>query len=344
MKLQRNGLEFGLIGLLWVLLLTLTPLGVDIAWPTEFWIRQVFLAFVLTGAYYFNTVFLLPKYLNDNQFIRYGIIIISLILGMMLLMDFFEQQIELPRRMHELFRPERPFTPRGFRFSLDEFTMMILNFSVGIIVFLIRKGQLESERRKELEKLQVSTELSYLKAQINPHFFFNTLNNIYALTTIDIEASRKAILTLSSMMRYVIYEGKSKYAPLTAEIKFVDNYLELMKLRLPERVQVNYSKPQAADTEKIAPMVLLPFIENAFKHGISGTKPSEITISLSSSNSVLELYVKNTIFPKPQVETEEHGIGIANTRRRLELLYPGRHELNINDEDGTFEVSLRIEL
>jgi energy-coupling factor transporter transmembrane protein EcfT len=344
MKLQPRVLELVLVALLWVVLFTLTPLGVDIAWPTEFWVRLYFFAFLLTGAYYLNSKLLLPRFFSDNRFVLYGVIVLVLVFLMLFILYFFEQQIELPQRMHELFRPDRPFEPRGWRFRVDDFMIIIFNFSLGIIVYLIRKNQIDSERRKELEKLQVSTELSYLKAQINPHFFFNTLNNIYALTSIDTDASRNAILTLSSMMRYVIYDGTSRFAPLEDELKFIENYIALMKLRLPERVTIQYERPKKTENLEVAPMILLPFIENAFKHGVSGSGPSEIVIDVTVSEKKLSLFVKNSIIPNPKLAADDHGIGIANTRRRLELLYPEAHHLNINDQEGTFEVTLEIYL
>ena len=345
MRQQKTGLEFGLIALFWILVLSLFPFSFDLNWPTEFWFRQLFLAVLLIGSYYLHSKYILPKTLNENRFLQYTLAIAVLITVMMVVLEFFEHQIDLPRKLHELFRPNRPFNPeRAQRFDYIIFTYMLFNFTIGIIVYLVRKNQIESERRKELERLQISTELSYLKAQINPHFFFNTLNNIYALTSFDVEASRTAILKLSSMMRYVIYEGRSKFASLANEISFIENYIELMKLRLSSKVTVAFNKPSQPGDSNIAPMILLPFVENAFKHGVSSTNPTEILISIETKAKSLDFFVRNKIVAKPQLSNDEHGIGIANTKRRLELMYPGSHELKIEDKDDTFTVSLHVDL
>ncbi|MCA6074676.1 sensor histidine kinase [Fulvivirga sedimenti] len=343
---RKKGFEYVSVGILWVLILTLTPNSVDVNWPVEFWYRQLFLALLLTVGYILHSQYLLPKLLDRNKFLIYGLSVIGVITAILLLVHFFEDQIELPRRMHELFRPEKPYNPENRRgpFDFTSFFLILFDLSLGVIIFLVRKQQNEQEIRKELEQLQVRTELSYLKAQINPHFFFNTLNNIYALTSIDVEASRTAILKLSAMMRYVIYDGDSQHATVSDEINFIENYIELMKLRLSKKVTLKFTKPSGTYDQPIAPMLLLPFVENAFKHGISSTVASEVIITIQLTGNVLDLYVENPIFPKSGEQHEEHGIGIANTRRRLELLYPSRYNFEIDDKDNTFKVSLQIEL
>ncbi len=343
---RRTGIEYLSIGLLWVLVLSLTPMSFDVSWPPEFWYRQFFFAFLLTLAYYMHARFFLPYLLDRNKFLFYALSVFGIITAVLLLVHFFEDQVELPRKMHELFRPEKPYNPANRRgpFDFTDFFLILFDLSLGVIVFLVRKRQNEQEIRKELQQLQVRTELSYLKAQINPHFFFNTLNNIYALTSIDVEASRTALLKLSAMMRYVIYEGESRKTTVSDEISFIENYIELMKLRLSKKVTLKFTKPAEASNLPIAPMLLLPFVENAFKHGISSTATSEIIITIQITGTTLDLYVENPIFPKTGEQHEQHGIGIANTRRRLELLYPNQYNFEIDDKDNTFKVSLQIQL
>ncbi|RZK30874.1 MAG: sensor histidine kinase, partial [Hymenobacter sp.] len=203
----------------------------------------------------------------------------------------------------------------------------------------------------ELERRQVATELSLLKAQINPHFFFNTLNNIYALTLLDGERARAALHRLSRMMRYVLYETTAGHTRLSQEISFLRDYIELMHLRLTDQVQVVFEAPTdpAAPDPYIAPMLFQPYVENAFKHGVSALTPSCITISLRQpSAQQVEMCVRNTLLPvRPNADADEPGgIGLANTQRRLDLLYPGRHALRTTTPTLTneYEVCLSLNL
>lgn len=348
MDRKRPAMELGLVALLWVLLLTLPPLGYNVDWPTVFWVKQIFFATLLTSVYYLNKQYLLPGLFSQNKYRRYVLVALVIVALTLVLMQVFEWQIGLPRKMHELFRPDEPFNPERryrWRFDYSGFLLLLIDFSMGVIIYLIQKTQEEASRRRELEKLQISTELSYLKAQINPHFFFNTLNNIYALTSLNVDASREALLKLSSMMRYVIYERKTKTTSLSEEIEFIENYIELMKLRMSKRVTVVFNRPENPPELSIAPMILLPFVENAFKHGVSSKDNTNISIDISLSGSRLEFKVENT---KVIRENESHekstGIGISNTRRRLELLYPDKHHFELDDQGDTFSVLLRIDL
>src|SRR5580698_6267334 len=140
-----------------------------------------------------------------------------------------------------------------------------------------------------------SSELSFLKAQINPHFFFNTLNNIYALTLVNADTSRKAIHQLSRMMRYVLYDTQNSTTLLSQEVAFIKDYISLMQLRLTDVVKIDFKSPGALKDLAIAPMIFLPFIENAFKHGVSATQPSNINIAVKQNNNTIELEVVNTI-------------------------------------------------
>ena len=178
---------------------------------------------------------------------------------------------------------------------------------------------------------QVATGLSLLKAQTNPHFFFNTLNNIYALTLIDGEQARAALHRLSRMMRYVLYETPAGHTRLSQEISFLRDYIELMHLRLTDQVEVVFAPPAepAAPDPHVAPVLFQPYVENTFKHGVSATAPSRITISLFQAGpQQVEMCVRNTLFANRQPDNDEPGgIGLANTQRRLDLLYPGRRAL-----------------
>jgi len=210
----------------------------------------------------------------------------------------------------------------------------------------VQRGQRDAQIRQELEQEKLSTELSWLKAQINPHFFFNTLNNIYALTLLDGDEAREAIHRLSRMMRYVLYDTQSRTAPLSQELLFVRDYIDLMQLRLTDNVQVHYDTPHPLHEAPIAPMILLTFVENAFKHGVSALAPSYIRIVVRQPTpGTLEVEVRNPIFPdRPVALDENHGIGLVNTRRRLDLLYPGRHTLTATENSSEHEYYVHLTL
>jgi len=221
----------------------------------------------------------------------------------------------------------------------------LLVFGISTTIRLVRKWQEDEEVRKDLEKQKISSELSFLKAQINPHFFFNTLNNIYALTSTNVGTAREAIHKLSRMMRYVLYETQKEKTLLSQELAFLEDYIELMKLRLTEKAIVKIEKPASFQDELIAPMILLPFIENAFKHGISSKVESTIFISIKQENNQLLLEVKNRKFKNSGLKLDgSSGIGLTNTKRRLDLLYPNKHKLKVTDSDDEFGIKLEIEL
>lgn len=214
----------------------------------------------------------------------------------------------------------------------------------------VQRGQRDALTRSILEQQQLAAELSLLRAQINPHFLFNTLNNIYALTLLDGEQARSSIHRLSRMLRHVLYGSPNHQVPLSQEISFLRDYVDLMQLRLAQRVRLLFEVPDvlAADV-LIAPMLFQPFVENAFKHGISATAPSTIAIRLRQlTPQMVELRVRNTLFSdQPAEDVEEPGgIGLANTQRRLNLLYPGAYRLEVtpHNDHHEYEVCLTLTL
>jgi sensor histidine kinase YesM len=220
---------------------------------------------------------------------------------------------------------------------------LVLGISTSVTV--IQKWQKDKQEREELEKDKVTSELSFLKAQINPHFFFNTLNNIYALTVVDAEVAGKAIHQLSRMMRYLLYDTQQGHTMLSQEIAFVKDYISLMQLRLTDVVKVNIDTPANLQDMPLAPMIFLPFVENAFKHGVSATQQSHIDIIIFQKGKVLDLTVKNSIIKDNSVSLDTNsGIGLVNTRRRLDLLYPGKYKLNISELNAANEYTVHLVL
>jgi sensor histidine kinase YesM len=212
---------------------------------------------------------------------------------------------------------------------------------------LIKKAVRQRLQIQEAESKQLQTELELLKAQINPHFLFNTLNNLFGMARNQDAATAEGISRLSHLMRYMIHDSQVEWIDLNKEIDQVRRLIELQKLRFSHDDDIHIDFLVVGQTERIQipPMILIPFVENAFKHGISLDEASFVQIVLKAQENRLEFSIKNSVHaPRTEYKESEAGLGLSNVRRRLELLYPGEHELNIQDSDKVFEVSLIIEL
>ena len=265
--------------------------------------------------------------------------------------NFADRWLNIHQLMDAAFHHNGPPRPRRERGGggphFDTVTLMITALVLGIStsVTTIQKWQADKQHNQILQQQKTLSELSFLKAQINPHFFFNTLNNIYALTHINGESSRKAIHQLSRMMRYLLYDTQQTHAQLSQEIAFIKDYISLMQLRLTDAVIINFESPDPLLDMPVAPMIFLPFVENAFKHGISATQPSKIIISVTQQGAILHLMVKNLIIKDQSISLDDYsGIGLNNTRRRLDLLYHGKHELLIDELTADNEYSVHLTL
>lgn len=331
-------------------LLLLSPLSWKIDVPVEFWWKQTFLGIILMLSFYVNMFFLVPRYLLVGRIYTYIAIILSGALIFIFVLISFENLIHLPELFHKVFNPGKPYVPSSRRLSSDITHLMFYLLTIGIStsVSSVQKWQRDENLRRELDQQRINTELSFLKAQINPHFFFNTLNNIYALTNIDIEKSQEALLKLSRMMRYVLYENQKDQTILSKEINFIKDYIELMKMRLSEKVKLEIQIAQLKEDLIVAPMLLLPFLENSFKHGVSTQQDCTLLIKLEVMGNTLFFETRNHIFPihPESPEAKENGIGLANTQRRLELLYPNKHRLKFGKDETNEEywVNLTIDL
>ena len=200
----------------------------------------------------------------------------------------------------------------------------------------IRK-QLEEEKQKNTE-----AELAWLKNQLNPHFLFNTLNNISSLTQIDPDAAQDSIAQLSDLMRYAMYETNKEMVPLEGEMEFMRNYIELMKLRCNEKATVDYQMNVQHEQLTLPPLLFISLIENAFKHGLSNSQPSSIRILLEERDGNITFCCDNTNFPKSDKDRSGSGIGLENTHRRLELLYPGRYSWEQALENDIYHIRITL--
>ena len=218
--------------------------------------------------------------------------------------------------------------------------LLMMGMNIGIKLYFKQRG--DRKRLEQLEKENLEQQLEYLKYQINPHFLMNTLNNIHALVDIDPEKSKQTILELSKMMRFVLYEGNKQVVPLDREIAFLQNYIQLMKLRYTDKVKITVDVPKSLPNKEVPPLMFITFVENAFKHGVSYRQASFIDIAISIGEDKLVFDCRNSRIPK---EDDKHGgVGLANVKKRLELIYGNRYTLDIKDEQDTYTVKLSLPL
>ncbi|MCR5130028.1 MAG: histidine kinase [Prevotella sp.] len=221
--------------------------------------------------------------------------------------------------------------------------LLILLFGMNIGVKLFFKSDKDKQEMKELQKKNLEQQLEYLKYQINPHFFMNTLNNIHALVDIEPEQAKATIVDLSHLMRYVLYEGSNELVPLGRDIDFMQNYISLMRLRYSDKVKINVNLPEAIPDYQIPPMMLITFVENAFKHGVSYKKDSFIDIDIKIEDERLHFCCKNSKNKRAEETTpHEGGVGLTNVKQRLDLLFGEDYKLDIDDADETYTVNLNI--
>jgi LytS/YehU family sensor histidine kinase len=220
--------------------------------------------------------------------------------------------------------------------------VLILMFGANLGTKYYYRSRSDQRKLEELEKQNLEQQLEYLRYQINPHFFMNTLNNIHALVDIDPSKAQETILELSKMMRFVLYEGDKSGVPLTKEFSFIRTYAKLMELRYTDKVKITVDVPNEAPDKTIPPLMLISFIENAFKHGISYQHDSFVDMKASIDGDYLLFTCINSKAEKPN--QEKGGVGLANVRKRLDLLYDKRYKLDIKDEADIYTVVLKLPL
>ena len=222
-------------------------------------------------------------------------------------------------------------------------TIMIISLlGMNLGVKLYFKSDNDTKAMQQLEKQNLQQQLEYLKYQINPHFFMNTLNNIHALVDIDPEKAKTTILELSKMMRYILYEGNKTLIPIQREIQFLNNYITLMRLRYTDKVKIKIDIPDNIPDKGVPPLMLITFVENAFKHGVSYKDESYINVEMRFIGDRFYFGCQNS---KHAESTEQHGgVGLTNVRKRLNLIYGDKFTLDIIDKPDTYEVKLDIPL
>ncbi len=255
---------------------------------------------------------------------------------------------QMARRHHPHFdHPGKPKRPDFWKLRLfHDGLLLLLVIAISILLRFTKRWFASIEERRELERSKMEVELKNLKNQLNPHFLFNTLNNIYALIGISQDKAQQAVFDLSKLLRYVLYEGETPYVPLDREVEFLLNYIKLMKLRLSSNVEVKTSfEYDNCGNCSIAQLIFISLVENAFKHGVSLTSSSFVDISLTvKENKQLDFVVKNSYFPKSETDKSGSGIGLENMKRRLDLLYPDAYVYQATVEDNVYTAILQIKI
>lgn len=289
---------------------------------------------LLLGFFYANYFYFIPKFLFRRQRQLYVCLIFFSFLTVMILPALLIQH-HMPTPPHFEGRLRgHAVIPRieagyGFLFALVFFLSVLLR---------------TNQRMIYLRNEKLKTEISYLKAQINPHFLFNTLNSLYALALAKSDDAPEAILKLSAMMRYVVTESSKDHVSLDKEIEYIKNYISLQKLRIDGSTQFEFSVTGNYTGRQISPLVLIPFIENAFKYGLNPEEDSSITIKIDVTGNELVMVVKNNKVVHGLPEEEASGMGMENTKQRLKYLYPKKHKLLIFESNKAFDVKLTLML
>ncbi|MFC3334782.1 sensor histidine kinase [Flavobacterium palustre] len=304
-----------------------------------FFIYSMLLIFFL-----FNYYYLIPRiYFSKKQLLYFGIIVLFLLFFLWIstyfdhpernFLDFGNQPHFQNKTPHI---PPPDFGKRGG--PPTQYSHTILVYLIGVISSLLFAI---NNRLRKVEKEKMQSELSFLKAQINPHFLFNTLNSIYALAIKKSDKTADAVVQLSELMRYIITNANDDVISLDKEINYISNFVELQKTRLGNTVTVNYKVEGNQYGKCITPLILISFIENAFKHGVNPNLNSEIKIHINIEEENLNLLVSNN---KVKSNSSESGIGLQNTIERLTHLYPESHDLRIDDNQETYSVTLKIKV
>jgi len=290
---------------------------------------------LLIGFYYLNFYMLIPKLLTKGRrwqyFVSVGIVFTVLLLLLNVIRYAF---FNLPSDAH-------PAIPNNGPGVFGAFIMFGLVWAASSGIRLNTEWSKAETRRRESENARLNAELAQLKSQLHPHFLFNTLNGIYTLTLAKNDAAPDAVLKLSHLLRYVMAETDTDFVPLEKDLEHLRHFIELHQMRLTAKTPVAFKVEGDPAGQQIAPLLLLPFVENAFKYGASARELSPIDISLKITDKALHFTSQNHVRNR---QDDSSGIGIANTRRRLDLLYPEKYELDISEAEGVFKVALQINI
>lgn len=290
--------------------------------------------------FYFYYFYLFPEFAKRRRLIPFLSISLGILLLVPLLVIFFNRFVQGILFLEEAWGQPLP----SYFFNISFFTLIIMVAASNIR--FIQDWYHVKRIDRQLHTQHILSELAFLQAQVNPHFLFNTLNTIYTLSYKQDKNTPEAIIRLSELMRYMLYEASNDKVLLEKEITYISNYIDLQRLRLPNPYKVNFVIKGECHGKWIKPMILIPFVENVFKHGISTQGPDEVFLSLKIFENQLHLQTINYLSEsqRNQCLFSEDGLGYKNVRKRLNLLYPKRHELAICEKENKYIVNLTVNL
>ena len=307
--------------------------------------------------FYLNYFLFLDKLFFKKKYLLYLLINCLIILLFLLINWRFRHHFMNYRMSGMMFHGNIPGPPEGFSSARrmfmpsPEFFILKDLFSYFIpVIFSLAVRATESlikteAEKSEAEKRNLESELQHLRYQLQPHFFFNSLNNIYSLVDISPTKAQEAIHNLSKLMRYLLYDTGREKVELSKEISFMTKYIQMMELRHTDKTKTTFYFPDVADNQyEIAPLLFIPLIENAYKHCVSATQSSTIYFEITIEGNILVFLSENTNFPKDNSDKSGSGIGLDNLKKRLDLLYPLKYEFKYGIKDNYFQVRLKIEI
>lgn len=321
--------------LAWVVLFSLPtlfhrdPEQQSINWKVLFSMRVLVFNACCILVFYFNSLVLIPRYLNRKKAGIYILLIILLFVIFTVGINIFS-------------RPgEKPGSHREYLFAIFSYLFI---WAMSTVYWFVTDKIRTEQLMKEKENENLKTELSFLRSQVSPHFLFNVLNNMVAMARLKSDQLEPSLIRLSGLMRYMLYESDEASVTLLRETEYINSYIELQKIRYAKSLFIHLDM-DPGDSQLIEPMLLIPFIENAFKHGTGVVSDPIIDISLKVSHGLIDFRVKNKYDPdSKEIKDRTSGIGLPNVIRRLNLLYDQKHIITINKENGWFTVSLQIKL
>lgn len=294
--------------------------------------------------FYVNYFILIDKYLFKYKTREFLIINLILIIGVAVVAHFSYEfinslQLDGPPR-----RKRRHSPPPATHFIIRDFIFLVLVGGLSVALKMSNRWHIVQSEHERLKKDIAEAELQNLKNQISPHFLLNTLNNIYALIEFAPDKAKTAVEDLSKLLRHLLYDNNKEFVPITQEVDFIRNYVELMKMRLSDNVDLTLDiKLQHDINTKIAPLIFISLIENAFKHGVSANKPSFIKIEIDERpDGLVDFRALNSYFPKSSTDLSGSGIGLKQVQKRLDMFYPQKYIWNKSIVDNVYSVTLQI--
>lgn len=348
MKVKPDKTIFGeniLYFMVWAVVLLVPIMNSKMMSEEHVQLVDIFIAWSKIFPYLFifiiNNFILVPLLLFRKRFISYALLLLVMLAALFYSLEYYMDSIRhLPYvgTNSDIIHGRASFTDLAWYWNVLLGVFMAMANSGIKFIF---KSMVDERRMITLEGQSLQAEMDALKYQINPHFFMNTLNNIHALIDIDSEAAKTTVIELSKMMRYVLYDSENQVTDLVNDVNFVEHYIALMRIRYTDDVDIRLDVQNPLPVGvKVPPLLLIVFVENAFKHGVSYTQPSHVYISLSCHDGNTLFQVRNS--RHPSVDAPCGGVGLENVRKRLDLIYDGNYSLSVDDNADEYVVNLSI--